>query len=287
MSARTLADISVFFLQMKWQPDGRDTLLHKGIPCSSGIPADYGAATGSSDSSLLFPCAPTPAPSGITDIPVVETTPPLYVGHNAVPVIRTSGGPIGMVEEALNPTTQTLGELLDAYASMHVPEHGRNLMTQSPGNPHVRIPNDPQGIPEAPAGSELTVITQQLLKKVEAASNPAQGTPPPPRSGGVTITCLLPSDNRAQLAGMITDAFLVSVEVFQQECKFPAAVTLMVKVSLLVVNQHTHTRGWFCVCFGKLSSVAGGGMTLASLSYHCFCDNLHLQAIAIPSVSLL
>ena len=212
-----LADVFVFFLQVKSQGDasgsvsqhaGRDLLSDRGMfgssGANSGIPASYGAAT----------------------------------ANNAVPAIRTSGDLIGMVGEALNPTTQSLGALLDAYASIHVHEDGRNAMTQSPGNTHECALNTPQDVPEAeeaPAcserGSELSVIIQQLLKMVEAAVNPAQGTAPHPRSAGVTISCLLPSDNRAQLAGLITDAFLVSVDVFQQEGKFPAAISLMTKVS--------------------------------------------------------
>ena len=237
------------------QHAGRDLLSDRGIfgssGANSGIPASYGAATGSANSNPNLPSAPTPAPCDSTEMPFMATEPPSDVRDDAVPAICTSGDLIGMVGEALNPTTQSLGELLDAYASIHVHEDGRNPMTQSPGNTHVCAPHTPQGVPEAeeaPACSErgtdneLSVIIQQLLKMMEAAVNPAQGTPPHPRSGGVTINCLLPSDNRAQLAGLITDAFLVSVDVFQQEGKFPAAITLMAKVSdASVGSQSAHT----------------------------------------------
>lgn len=126
-------------------------------------------------------------------------------------------------------------------------------MIQSPGStpvrPHTTL--SPQDVPEAveaPActerqsESELTVI-QQLLKVVEAAVNPVQGTPLHLKSGGVTMNCVLPSDNKAQLAGLITDAFLVSVDVFQQEGKFPAAITLMAKVGTCLVNNQQVSCG--------------------------------------------
>ncbi len=181
---------------MKSQPDasgnvsqhaGRDLLLDRGIfgssGANSGIPASYGAATGSANPSPNRPSVYTPAPCDSTEMPFMATEPPSDVRDDAVPAIRTSGDLIGMVGEALNPTTQTLGELLDAYASIHVHEDGRNPMTRSPGNTHVCTPNTSQGVPEAeeaPACSELTVIIQQLLKMVEAAVNPAQGTPVTP-----------------------------------------------------------------------------------------------------------
>ncbi len=260
-----LADVLVFFLQKQSQLDasgkvsqhaGRDLLLDRGMSGSSGtnsgIPADYGAATGSADPSSNPPsCSgPATAPSGSTGVAFMETKPPLYTVDDAAPAIRTSGDHIGMVGEALTPTTQTLGQVLDEYAFIHVHEEGRIPMTQIPGHPpaHTFNTQTPQDAPEAeetPActehGSEsdLTVIIQQLLKTVEAAAKPAQSSTPHLRSGGVTINCMLPSDNRAQLAVLITDAFLVSVDVFQQEGKFPAAMTLVAKVGYVFVGSQS------------------------------------------------
>lgn len=126
-----LADVFVFFLQMKSQLDasgklsehaGRDLLLDTGLlgRTKFGIPADYGAATGSADPSPNPPSGPATTPSGSTGVAFMETDPPLYVGDDSVPAIRTSRDPVGLVEEALNPTTQTRRDILDAYSSMYV-----------------------------------------------------------------------------------------------------------------------------------------------------------------------
>ncbi|KAL0042394.1 hypothetical protein WJX77_011151 [Trebouxia sp. C0004] len=232
---------------------GRDFLLDRGMlgssgaltGTSSGIPADYGTAAGSADPS-----------------------------HDAVPAVCASGDHMGMAGDALTPTTQTLREVFKDYASSHAHEDG---LTQSPGSTPVRPHNtqSPQDVPEAeeaPACSEraannkLGVVTQQLLKMVEAAVNPAQGIPHL-RSSGVTTDCLLPGDTRAQLATLITDAFLVSVDVFQQEGKFPAAITLMAKV--------LDVAHWASLPPGKQAELYGRRALLsraANQPVHAFAD---------------
>lgn len=255
-----LSDAFVFFLQVTSQQDasgqvpkrtGSKFLFDRGISGSSnsgsGIPANYGPAP--SDPTHESPL-PARVPTVSNGMALTNTQTFLNTGDGAVPATRTSGDPIGMVEEALNSTTQTLGDILSAYTSVHVHEDGIVPFAQPPGStpvpPHAtqspqdipdatQSPQDSPDAEEAPAcehdsGNKLTVISQQLLNTVEAAVNPAQGPPLHLKSSGGTINCVLPSDTRAQLAGLIIDAFLVSVDVFQKEGKFPAAITLMAKV---------------------------------------------------------
>ncbi len=254
-----LSDVFVFFLQVKSQQDasgrvskraGSKFVFNRGISgtsnSGSGIPANYGPAP--SDPTHESPL-PAPLPIVCNGMASTNTQTFLNTGDGAVPAIRTSGDPIGMVEEALNQTTQVLGEVLGAYASIHVHEDATVPFAQSPGStpvsPHPG--QSPQDIPdaeEAPAcergsGNKLTVIIQQLLKIVEAAVNPAQGPPLHLKSSGGTINCVLPSDTRDQLAGLIIDAFLVSVDVFQKEGKFPAVITLMGKVGYAFVGSQS------------------------------------------------
>ncbi len=190
----------------------------------SGIPANYGPAP---SDPTHEPPLPAPVPTVCDGMASTNTQTFLNTGDGAVPATRTSGDPIGMAGdgavpatctsgdpigvagEALNPTTQSLGEALDASTSIHVHEDGTAPFAQSPGStplpPHAT--QSPQDIPdaeEAPAcergsGNKLTVIIQQLLKIVEAAVNPAQGPPLHLKSSGRTITCVLPTDTRAQL----------------------------------------------------------------------------------------
>ena len=130
------------------------------------------------------------------------------------------------------------------------------------------VPESTEGQPE----SEVTVIIQQLLKMVEAAASPAQGTHIHLTSLGVSVNrCMLPGNQGAELAILIIDALLVSVDVFQEEGKFPAAIDLMAKVGYASVHcQPAHACkcyvGWFGIRFGKLSSVAHAGTRLCWLT---------------------
>ena len=134
----------------------------------------------------------------------------LNTGDGAVPATCTSRDPIGMIGDAFNPTTQSLGEVLNASTSIRVHEDGTGPFAQSPGStpvpPHAT--QSPQDIPDAEevpphegdSGNKLTVIVQQLLKMVEAAVNPAQSPPPLHlKSSDGTINCVLPTDTRTQL----------------------------------------------------------------------------------------
>ena len=63
----------------------------------------------------------------------------------------------------------------------------------------------------------------------------------------------------------------LTMDVFQEEGKFPAAIDLMAKVGYASVHcQPAHACkcyvGWFGICFGKLSSVAHAGMRLCWLT---------------------
>ena len=88
--------------------------------------------------------------------------------------------------------------------------------------------------------NRLTVVIQQLLKMVETAANPAQATHFQLISLGVnTNQCLLPDDRAAELAVLSIEAFLISVDVFQQEGKFTAAIALMAKVSYASVGSQS------------------------------------------------
>ena len=196
-----LSDVFVFFWQVKSQQDssgqiskhaGSKFLFGRGISgtsnSGSGIPANYGPAP---SDPTHEPPLPAPVPTVCDGMASTNTQTFLNTWDGAVPATRTSGDPIGMVGEALNQTTQSLGEVLDASTSIHVHENGTAPFAQSPGStpvpPHAT--QSPQDIPdaeEAPAcergsGNKLTVIIQQLLKIVEAAVNPAQGPPPSPQ----------------------------------------------------------------------------------------------------------
>ncbi|KAL0030445.1 hypothetical protein WJX79_005663 [Trebouxia sp. C0005] len=240
---------------------GQDFLFDRGISdtanAGSGIPADYGAAPG--NPTPKSPLGPTPTVSNgmaSTDIQV-----PLTTGNRAVPANRSSGDHIGMAGDALTPITQ---EVLSDDASTHVQEDGRVPLTQSQGNTPVpttiathhltdagansitHAPNMEVATAERPEEiieevipvsndcleeNRLAVVIKQLLKMVEAAANPAQGTHFHLISGGVNVNeCLLPGDKGSQVATLNIDAFLVSVDVFQQEDKLTAAFTLMTKV---------------------------------------------------------
>ena len=180
-----------------------------------------------------------------------------------------------MAGDALTPTSQ---EVLNDDASTHVQEDGGVPSTQSQENtpvyttttttthnltdaplvtpaPNMEVATGERSeesieevIPvsnECLEESRLAVVIQQLLKMVEAAANPAQGTHFQLINLSVSVNqCLLPGDKGAELAVMSIEAFLVSVDIFQQEGKFAAASTLMAKVS----------------------SVAGGGMRLCWLT---------------------
>ena len=258
----------MFHLQNKSQADasgqgskraGRDFLLNRSISgtsnAGSGIPADYGAASGTPTSE---PPPPTPAPAVSNGVASTDTQTSLNSGNGAIPAIHSSGGHTGMAGDALTPTNQ---------------EASDDATTQSQGNTPVptttttQTPTDAQANPITPASNtevasgerpeeiieeiipvsnvhieknRLTVIIQQLLKMVEAAANPAQGTHFNLISIGVNINqCLLPGDRAAELAVMSIDAFLISVEVFQQEGKFPAAIALMAKVSYASVDSQS------------------------------------------------
>ncbi len=275
-----LSAVCVFHLQAQSQPDadakvskraGRDFLLDRGISgtsnAGSGIPADYGAASG--NSSPHSPPQPTPEPTVSNGMASTNTQTSLNTGDGAVPAIRSSGDHIGMAGDALVPNPR---EVLNDDASTHVQEDGSVSSTQSQGsapvpttttntthtptdahdNPITYAPNmevatgeRPEEIIEEviPVSNEcleenrLAVVIQQLLKMVEAAANPTQGIHFHLISIGVNVNeCLLPGDQGAELAILNIDAFLVSVDVFQQEGKFTAAFTLMAKVSYASVD---------------------------------------------------
>ena len=261
-----LSDVFVFHLQTKSQPDasgelskraGSNFLLNKSIfgtsDAGSGIPADYGAAPGNP---TLEPPPPTPAPAVSSNMASTDNPTPLNTGDGAVAAVRSSGEHIGMAGDALTPSTQ---EVLNNDASTHVQESGSvpittttitHHLTDAHANPITPAPNmevttgeRPEEIIEevVPVSNErleenrLAVVIQQLLKMVEAAANPAQGTHFHLISVNVN-KCLLPGDKGAELAVLLVDGFLVSVDVFQQEGKFIAAFTLMAKVSYASVD---------------------------------------------------
>ncbi|KAA6422315.1 MAG: hypothetical protein FRX49_07785 [Trebouxia sp. A1-2] len=242
---------------------GQDFLFDRGISgtlnAGSGIPANYGAAPGNPT-----PESPRgPAPTLSHGMASTEIQTPLNTRDGAVPAIHSSGDPIGMAGDALTPTSQ---EVLKDDASTHVQENGSVPLTQSQGNTPVpttitttthhltnahvnsitHAPNMEVATGERPEEiieevipvfneclqeNRLAVVIQQLLKMVEAAANPAQGTHFHLISGGVNVNeCLLPDDKGSQFATLNIDAFLVSVDVFQQEGKFTAAFTLLTKV---------------------------------------------------------
>ena len=258
---------------------GRDFLLNRSISgtsnAGSGIPADYGAAPGN-----FAPNSPPPTPTVANGMVSTETQTPLDTRDGAIPAIPSSGDHIGMAGDALTPASQ---EVLNDDASTHVQEDGGVPSTQSQENtpvptttttitttthnltdahaplvtpaPNMEVATGERSeesieevIPvsnECLEESRLAVVIQQLLKMVEAAASPAQGTHFQLIDLSVSVNqCLLPGDKGAELAVMSIEAFLVSVDVFQQEGKFAAAFTLMAKVS----------------------SVAGGGMRLCWLT---------------------
>ncbi len=282
-----LFDVFVFHLQDKSQPDasgqgskraGGSILLNRTISgtsnAGSGIPADYGAASGNPT-----PNSPPLTPTVPNDMVSTETQTPLNTGDGATPAVRSSGDHIGVAGDALNPNTQ---EVFIDDASTHVEEDVAVPSTQSqestPGpstqsqentpvpttttnttttttpqtptdaqaNPITPTPNTEVALGERPEEiieeiipvsnvhvekNRLTVVIQQLLKMVETAANPTQGTHFHLISLDVNVSqCLLPSDRGAELAAMSIDAFLISVDVFQQEGKFTAAIALMAKV---------------------------------------------------------
>ena len=270
-----LYDVFVSHLQMKSQPDasgqgskraGGSILLGRSISgtsnAGSGIPADYGAASGNP-----IPNSPPPTPALANGMASIATQTSLNTGDGVVPAIRSSGDHIGMAGDALTPTNQ---EASDDGAT-HVQDNGSGPLAQSQentpvpttatattttttttttqnltdaqANPITPTPNSevasgerPQEIIEEiineiieeiiPVSSvrleknRLTVVIQQLLKMVETAANPAQGTHFHLISIGVnTNQCLLPGDRAAELAVLSIEAFLISVNVFQQEGK--------------------------------------------------------------------
>jgi len=254
-----LYDVFVFHLQMKSQPDssgqvskraGRDFLLNRSISgtsnAGSGIPADYGAA-----SSNPTPNSPPPTPTVSYGMVSTETQTPLNTGDGAVPANRSSGDHTGMAGDALAPTNQEASDDATTQSQGNTPVPTTTTTTQTPtdaqANPITPTPNTEVATGETPAEiieeiipvsnvhiekNRLTVVIQQLLKMVETAANPTQGTHFHLISIGVNINqCLLPGDLGAELAAMSIDAFLISVDVFQQEGKFTAAIALMAKVS--------------------------------------------------------
>ncbi|KAA6416785.1 MAG: hypothetical protein FRX49_13235 [Trebouxia sp. A1-2] len=196
---------------------GQDFLFDRGISdtanAGSGIPADYGAAPG--NPTPKSPLGPTPTVSnGMASTDIQE--------DGRVPLTQSQGNtPV--------PTT---------IATHHLTDAGANSITHAP-NMEVATAERPEEIIEEviPVSNDcleenrLAVVIKQLLKMVEAAANPAQGTHFHLISGGVNVNeCLLPGDKGSQVATLNIDAFLVSVDVFQQEDKLTAAFTLMTKV---------------------------------------------------------
>ncbi len=139
-----LSDAFVFFSQVKSQQDASDQvpkragskfLFDRGISgrsnSGSGIPANYGPAPSNPTHESPLPA---PVPTVCDGMASSNTQTFLNTGDGAVPATRTSGDPIGMVEEALNQTTQSLGEALDAETAIHVHEDGTAPFAQSPGS---------------------------------------------------------------------------------------------------------------------------------------------------------
>jgi len=237
------------------------------------MPKSQSVLGGTSSWTEAFLAHPTLALAFLPTMELLQATPAHTPLHNPpLPAIRSSGDHIGMAGDALVPNPR---EVLNDDASTHVQEDGSVSSTQSQGsapvpttttntthtptdahdNPITYAPNmevatgeRPEEITEEviPVCNEsveehrLAVITQQLLKMVEAAVNPAQGTHFQLISVGVNVKeCLLPGDKGAQLAMLNIHAFLISVDVFQQEGKFPAAMTLMAKVGYVFVGSQS------------------------------------------------
>ena len=225
-------------------------MLHRGMSgastSGSGIPADYGADAGNPTPDA--PPGPTPAPAVSNGVAFTDTQPPLDI-RDDVPSIRSSGdGSVPLTQDGGVSLTQSQGNTPVPTITTHNPTDAHaNPITYAP-NMEVATGERPEEIIEEviPVCNEsveehrLAAITQQLLKMVEAAVNPAQGTHFQLISVGVNVKeCLLPGDKGAQLAMLNIHAFLISVDVFQQEGKFPAAMTLMAKVSYVFVGSQS------------------------------------------------